>query len=350
MNELEPKKLALLRILQILWEESDIDHPLPQEEIARKLQAHYGIVVERKAIGRNLSLLREAGFEIATAPGGGSYLVYRLFEESELRLLIDGVLASRHVSASHSAQLIEKICQLSNRYFPRHLSNIHSAGEWNRTEQKTLFYHIELVDEAIEQGRMLEYTYQKYGADKKLHRSSFQRVSPYQLILHNQRYYLMAYSDRWDHLVFHRMDRIAGMRVSDRRAKPLREVKGCEDGINYRELTTAMPYMYAEQPARVTFRAAEWLTDQIVDWFGRDISIREVGEKMIEASVHAAPTAMLYWALQYSETVEVLSPPDLRARVRAVLEHAAATYAGKAEEEASPRAREETGPDAKGGV
>ena len=318
MDNLEPKKLALLRILQILWENSDAEHPLRQGHIINLLEEKYGITVERKAIGRNLSLLREAGFEIEN-DGVGFYLNSRLFEDSELHLLIDSVLASQHISVPHSKELINKICLLSNRYFPRHVGNIHSVGEWNKTENKTLFYHIELVDEAIETGKMVEYDYNKFGIDRKLHQSSFQRISPYQLILHNQRYYLMGYSDYWDHMVYHRMDRITDMKISDRIAVPIREVKGFSDGINYHDISTAMPYMYAEPPERVTFRVKENLVDQVVDWFGRDITIRKENDGIVEAVIHAAPTAMLYWALQYADSAEILKPESLRKRVAEVL-------------------------------
>ena len=61
MADQEPKKLALIRIMQILERESDVDHPLKQEDIARILQRDYGIELERKAVGRNLALLEEAG-------------------------------------------------------------------------------------------------------------------------------------------------------------------------------------------------------------------------------------------------------------------------------------------------
>ena len=66
MESFEPKKLALIRILQILKKYSDFDHPLLQETIARYLETDYGIVLERKAISRNLALLREAGYEITS--------------------------------------------------------------------------------------------------------------------------------------------------------------------------------------------------------------------------------------------------------------------------------------------
>ena len=64
MDSLEPKKLALIHILQILERYTDCDHLLKHDEIVKKLESDYGIVVERKAIGRNLSLLKEAGYDI----------------------------------------------------------------------------------------------------------------------------------------------------------------------------------------------------------------------------------------------------------------------------------------------
>ena len=81
MSEFEPKKLALLRILQILEYYSDADHQLKQEDIAKRLSIDYGIDIERKAIGRNLSLLKEAGIEIESTRKG-CYLAERTFENS----------------------------------------------------------------------------------------------------------------------------------------------------------------------------------------------------------------------------------------------------------------------------
>ena len=103
MESFESKKLALLRILQILEYYSDADHQLKQEDIAKRLSSDYGIVIERKAIGRNLSLLKEAGVEIKSTRNG-CYLAERTFEDSELRLLIDGVLSSKYITAKHSKQ------------------------------------------------------------------------------------------------------------------------------------------------------------------------------------------------------------------------------------------------------
>ena len=64
MSGMEPKKLALLRILQILHQDSDEAHPMTQKQIGDRLERDYGIALERKAIGRNLALLKEAGIDM----------------------------------------------------------------------------------------------------------------------------------------------------------------------------------------------------------------------------------------------------------------------------------------------
>lgn len=237
MNSLEPKKLALLRILQILEQYSDIDHPLKQEDIARYLDRDFGIVIERKAIGRNILLLKDAGYDILS-DRRGCYLVSREFEDSELRLLIDGVLASKHITAKHSKELIERLCSLSNKYFRSHVKNIWSVNEWSKTDNQALFYNIEIVDVAIEQGKQITFSYNKYGADKKLHKTSDHRATPYQMVLRNQRYYLIACNEKWKNLGHYRLDRITDIRLTDEPATPLRSLPGHESGIDYKEYAT----------------------------------------------------------------------------------------------------------------
>ena len=70
MGNFEPKKLALIRIWDILKEHSDCNHPLTQQYISKYLEDDYGINIERKAISRNISLLKEAGIEIESRRAG----------------------------------------------------------------------------------------------------------------------------------------------------------------------------------------------------------------------------------------------------------------------------------------
>ena len=323
----EPKKLALLRIWQILLKHSDYDHPMTQEDIIKYLKSEYGIEMERKAVGKNIADLRDAGIEIGSCRAG-SYIDSREFEDSELKLLIDGVLQSKHITARHSKDLIEKLCGLSNKYFRSHVKNVYSVNDWSKTDNQALFYNIDVVDEAIATGKQVQYDYNKYGIDAKLHKSSFQRVSPYQLILHNQRYYLMGYSDYWGNMAFHRLDHISNMRIYDKPATPITSVKGYENGIDFKQIASTMPYMYTDTPERIEFIADTYVVDQIFDWFGKDIRMSKLpdDDKKVKVELFASLNAMEHWALQYLNYVEVTKPESLRERIKTSLENAIKKY------------------------
>lgn len=326
MECLEPKKLALIRILQIFKKYSDYDHPLLQEDIAEHLENDYGITLERKAISRNISLLKEAGFEIESTKAG-SYLEEREFEDSELRMLIDGVLSSKYITAKHSKDLIEKLCAMSNKYFRSHVKNIYSVNDWSKTDNQALFYNIELIDDAIERRLQIRFDYNKYGTDKKLHKSSRTRVTPYQLILHNQRYYLMSYNEHFKNLTYYRVDHITNMTIAEEKAAtPITSLKGFESGINYKVLATSLPYMYTDMVENVEFIAYKGITDQIVDWFGENIRITELDEKHITVSLKASPNAMEHWAMQYINYVEITKPATLREKIKENLKAAEEKY------------------------
>lgn len=309
----ESKKLALIRIAQILHDYSDERHPLSQEEIVRLLERDYNLTVERKAVGRNLALLKEADLDIISTPRG-CYLERRQFEDSELKLLIDGVLCSKHITAAHSKQLIEKLAKQSNIYFKKHIKNVYSVNERNKTDNKELFLNIELADEAIERGRQITFTYNKYGADKKLHKSATHTASPYQMILHNQHYYLMALNEKWRNMGYYRMDKITGMAVTDTPLTPLKSVEGYEDGISYKDLSSAMPYMFTDKPEHIEMLIDGGILDQVIDWFGYDIAIEPCGERY-KVTLKASPSAMEFWALQYVKYAEITFPSSLRERI-----------------------------------
>lgn len=313
---MEAKKTLILRIYQILNDYSSAEKPLKQTDILAILQRDYDIVCERKAVGRNISMLKECGFDIYSDKRG-SYLETREFESSELRLLIDSVLSSRYITSSHSQALIEKLVKAGGKDFKSRVKHIYSVKEWNKSDNSAFFYNIDLVDEAIESGKKLKFWYNKYGIDKKLHHTKLHTVSPYQLFLKNQRYYLMGESDQWDSIAFFRLDKITDIEISKEISKPLRENEGYKNGIDYSKFSTAFPYMYADKPERIELKCKNdtIVIDALVDWFGDDCTIDKLNDEYVIATVTASPTAMAYWSLQYGNSVEVLAPASLRAKV-----------------------------------
>ena len=325
MNSLEPKKLALIRILQILEKYSDSEHPLTHDKIVGLLESEFGLVIERKAIGRNVSLLNEAGYEIETTKKG-SYLAKRTFSDSELKLLIDGVLSSKHIAPKHSSELIDKLCRQSNKYFKKYVKYVYSVNEWGKTENQAVFYNVETFDEAISSCKQVKFDYNKFKEDKKLHRSATHVVSPYMMLVHNQHYYLMAYNEKWGHIQYFRLDKITNATIISDVLTPLKSLKGYENGVDYKRFSTSMPYMFFDEPQSVEFLVDEWAIDHIVDWFGKGFSATKKDNGKFLIRVNASVNAMEYWAMQYLNAVEILKPLELRERIKKNLLNATEKY------------------------
>lgn len=332
-NPTENKKLSIVRIMQILQKETDEEHHMKQDEIVKQLYEDYELVIERKAVGRSIALLKEAGLAIKNDKNGfwlvrsDSDMVGFNFDDSELKMLIDGVLCSKYVPEKYSSDLINKLCRLSNKYFVSHVKNIFSVSERNKSENLSLFHNIELIDEAIEKKKQIVFNFNKYGIDKKMFVSSTITVSPYQLMLNNQRYYLMALNEHYKHISYFRVDHITNMEITDIPLTPLRSVPGYERGIDYKEMISSLPYMFSDKPESIVFLADDKIVDQIIEWFGKGIRIEKTSkEGIVRVMLKASPKAMEYWAMQYLNSVEIQNPVSLRDRIRENITAAAEKY------------------------
>lgn len=311
----QAKKLYILYILEILKKYSDDRHRLRQQDIIDIMKKDYDIFCERKAVARNISDLQELGYDIET--GGGYYLAERDFEDSELRLLIDSVLASRYIPANQAKDLIDRLAAQSNIYFKkqvRHVSNIekmeHTAGQ--------LFYTIEVLSQAIEDNRKVKFFYNRYDETKTLKKTSREKhlVNPYQIVVANGRYYLLGNMDKYSNSTHFRVEKISDVEITDMAAKPVREVDEFQNGLNLPKHMAEHVYMFSGKSQLVRLRVSESGINDVIDWLGSDIQITRESKDTLLVDVTANPQAMKYWAVQFGEKVEILLPETLREEVR----------------------------------
>ena len=62
----------------------------------------------------------------------------------------------------------------------------------------------------------------------------------------------------------------------------------------------------------------KYLND-VIDWFGDDISIMEGKNKKLHIHFKVNEQALVYWALQYGQHIEVVSPKDTREKIKNTL-------------------------------
>lgn len=112
------QKLKLLRLRQILMENTDDEHGLTMEQIIEEL-GKYDISAERKSIASDMDALQLYGIDIVGQRKRGTYLYHvgeREFELAELKLLVDAVQSSKFITATKSKKLIKKLSGFLSKY------------------------------------------------------------------------------------------------------------------------------------------------------------------------------------------------------------------------------------------
>ena len=88
-----------------------------------------------------------------------------------------------------------------------------------------------------------------------------------------------------------------------------------------------MPYMFSDTPETIEMLAVDWIIDQVIDWFGKDIKIDKTEtENLYKITLKSSPTAMLFWAMQYTNECEIIKPVALRERIRETINKAKEKY------------------------
>lgn len=315
------KKSSILYILDILKKYTDSTHSLTYSAIAQKLELDYDIQLERKAIARDIEILINKGYDIKKKGNNGVSLENRLFEKGELLYLIDSIYSSRSISTKYARDLISKLTEDYSIYEKNNFKNIEKVDDGVKVDNKQLFYTIEVLNEAIDKGVKVEFQYNVYDIDKKLKPKKdgkFYKVNPYYMVNNKSKYYLVCNYDKYDNLGNYKIDCISNIRLTDERIKTLKELPG-QENFSLKEYMREHIFMFAGDSVDVTLEISilERVND-VVNWFGENASIYKKEEKIL-VDLKANEDAIVYWALQFGESVEILTPQRTRDKIKSVL-------------------------------
>ena len=342
------KKSIILYVLQILQKYTDALHPMTQQQIMEKLWNDYGISVNRATVKRNISELMEAGYDIRYRETTRAYrtprgemeessiytdLYYEHdFAEAELHMLIDGLLFSRSVPYTQRRQLIDRLGKLSSIHFNQRMNHVRCMSA-DSPQNPELFHTIDILDEAITAGKQVRITYNFYGTDLKLHPSRNpegkirrQTLNPYQMVASEGRYYLICNYDHYDTVSNYRIDRITDIELLDSPVRPMKEVRGLEEGLRLQEYVYQNLNMFSGDAEEVEFEIPQSNVSLVIDFFGKHVCFSEGDEGKIHCTLTVSREAMRRWAAQYAGIVKVLKPLNLVEEIREEIQKEAEMY------------------------
>ena len=222
------QKATILCVYEILKKYSDENHMISAEKIREKLKAIYDVDMERRAIYRNMDALRSMGIDIEgyTDNREGYYLIDRTFEPSEIRLLCDAVAASDIIKEETSKEIIGKLIETQSVFQGRMLQKTIYVKEKQKVLNKQLFYNIDTLNIAINQGCKVAVRLLEYNMDMELVENANGTIviSPYATMWASGNYYILAKLEDGEDLTHYRIDYLKDIVILERNVDMIRQL------------------------------------------------------------------------------------------------------------------------------
>ena len=307
------RKVKLLKLLELLRQNTDEDHPMSTAQIFIAL-SEMGIPCDRRTISQDIITLNELGYEIMSVMKGHDKCYYvedRSFSIPELKILIDAVHASSFITEKKSEDLICKIASLAGTHRAEVLKRNMVCFNTRKHSNERIFYNVDDLEDAILRQKKVIFRY--FDLDEKGERVSRRGgnhyvVDPIALVFNEDNYYLTCYSSRHDSTSNYRIDRMDSVEVIQEDC--------CEKAINLRdqvaEYTEQAFKMFGGQIEDIVLEFDRSLIGVVYDRFGESTKMMQTSDSKCVASVRVQVSPVFWgWLFQFAGSMTVLSPSHL---------------------------------------
>lgn len=293
--------------------------------------------------------MKKLSQEVGKKPALRKLRYKQLFSFGELNQIVEAVLFLKNIDTAEKKKLIRKLQTLSSENFPKHSPFISaqtgkiSAGisgvfEDSRIDRKVVMQNLSLIRNAMDTEHKIAFHFNGYDEYKKLITRKNQRgevmryvANPYYVILYNGKYYLICSVDPYDSVAFYRIDLMSDITEAQRPSRIDKDKMVSEIRKNKRQIpglpvewddATASVfqaehmYMFYGQPCEIRLKIDRERYTLLHDYFGENYTfLQHIDDTWDEVMVRCVPKAMVSWAMQCAEYIEVLSPEELRADI-----------------------------------
>lgn len=316
-----------LLILRLLMESSDEAHPVSMDQILEMLEKE-GIPASRKSVYQDIDSLVACGYDIVSLKGArfGYYLSSRNFEPAELKLLVDSVQSSRFITTKKTSELIKKIESLASRHEGADLQRqVYVTGRV-KSMNESVYNNVDRISTAINTNSSITFKYFDYDTSlKKVYHQdgTYYSVSPFALIWDNENYYLLGYDEPAEMMKHFRVDKMEHISLTDRRRTGT-DLFRTEDLSGYSVMHFGM-YHGELQNVRIRFRNR--LAGQVIDRFGKDISMFPDIDGFFNIDVKVAVSPVFFsWIFSFGDDAEIIRPESVRKEAEEYLARLLSVY------------------------
>jgi predicted DNA-binding transcriptional regulator YafY len=314
------RKIKLIKLLELLRQRTDEDHPLSTNQICAIL-GEMDVPCDRRTLTGDVAALNELGYEIMTTTQGHEKAYYvedRNFSVPELKILMDAVQAASFITEKKTAELTEKLAALAGEHRAELLKRNMVSFNTRKHSNEKILYTIDRLEEAILKQKKVIFLY--FDLDekgKRVYRRDGHHyvVEPVALVLNEDDYYLSCYSSRHGSTSNYRVDRMDAVEVIQ---------ESCtESAIALREQVAAYTgqafKMFGGQESDLVLEFPRWLIGAVYDRFGESTPMMASGQERCIATVKVRVSPVFWgWLFQFAGEMQLLSPADLVEEYKAL--------------------------------
>lgn len=307
------QRLKILYLYKILLERTDEEHYITMPEIISQLSL-YGITAARKALYEDIEALKVFGLDIVSGRGtnAGYQVVSRDFELPELKLLADAVSSSRFLTEKKSSELLKKLEKLTSIYEAKQIQRQVFIADRVKSGNERIYMNVDAVHRAIAEQKKISFKYFDYDINKKKrYRQGIRTCSPYALTWDDERYYLVAYYEKYDSISNFRVDRMENVEILPESAQKY------PSGFNLSSYLNSTFSMFSGESEEVKLCFEQSLINAVIDRFGKNVSIFPDDDEHFTVRVQIKtehPEPFFGWLFQFGTKVKIIAPFTLKEK------------------------------------
>lgn len=325
------QKNKLLVLKELFEQQTNENHAMTVQEIISALNRK-GISAERKTVYDDIATLTDSGFDIVVRKRGHAneyYLGSRLFQTVELCILADAVASCRFLTQKKSAELISKLCKLTDKHTAPMLSRSVHVSSRAKAFNERIYYNVNFVHEAIKDNKKLAFKIAYYDIEKRKrlrHDGLVYKVSPYYLTWEDDNYYLVCYCEKHRGISRYRVDRMENVTVCDED-----RIKLSIDEEALAKSQCSVYSMYGGNERTVTLEFDKDLMNVVIDRFGQRIVCKKIDENRFRITVNIQLSPPFWgWLFKFGNKARIIEPAEVIEQARGVLGEIAEMYTPEA--------------------
>ncbi|SDB41223.1 Predicted DNA-binding transcriptional regulator YafY, contains an HTH and WYL domains [Ruminococcaceae bacterium FB2012] len=321
MSEPTHKKLRVVKLLEILQQDTDSEHPIATHSLLQRL-AELGYTADRRTVARDIEILNAQGYEVMQVKDGKQnayYIEDRSFSLPELKIIIDAIQAASFITDKKSDDLIKKIAALGGSHQAEILTGSLVHFNTRKHTNEHIYYNVEILEQAVRD--KLKATFRYFDLDENLNKvyrrdGAVYKTEPIALVFNNDNYYLMTYDPSADNNVRnYRIDRMDSVEILNE--KICKEAKAKIRTVS--RYTEQVFRMYGGRTEKVTLQFDKKLMGAVYDKFGEKTKIRKKGEEYsTSVEVQISPT-FWSWLMTFKGNMIISEPQELANEYKAWL-------------------------------